>query len=233
MTKTSSLSSETKSPPTRKKRKRYDNNLKARVLEELRVPGVRLVTICEKYGLPQSTLRDWTKDSSIQSIEGARQKCDGGTLKANMSDPLQKLSDSLMAFLRRDGSVQTEVTTKLVVSKGLEAKKKLLELHEIQPFLTPREKKALDDFRGSNSWAKKFAKRHHLRMSGARKKKLGEEEVQRLASDLRTIAARVKQAGPSFHEVVLLLNQASEKLLTIQMISSREDQATAKSRKSG
>lgn len=77
-----------------------------------------------------------------------------------------------MAFFaaneKQPPGVRQPTTTKLIVAKGLEARKKLLELHEIQPFLDPKERKALENFTGSDSWAKKFAKRHNLKMSGAR-----------------------------------------------------------------
>jgi hypothetical protein len=110
--------------------------------------------------------------SVVQSIENARHN-HGGTLKANMhANPMHRLAESLMACFaaneKQPPGIRQPTTTKLIVAKGLEARKKLLELHEIQPFLDPKEKKALENFTGSDSWAKKFAKRHNLKMSGAR-----------------------------------------------------------------
>lgn len=167
---------------SKKQRRRYDNNFKAEVLEHLKMPGAKLPHIAKNFGIPENTLREWTKVSVVQSIEAARSK-HGGGLKANMFDPMHRLTESLMVFFDRNDRqpphLKQPVTTKLVVAKGLEARNNLLELNEIQPFLDPKEKKALESFAGSDSWAKKFAKRHDLKMTGARVKELGDEDVRK------------------------------------------------------
>ena len=210
--------------PAKKQRRRYDNNFKAEVLEHLKVPGTRLPAVAKQYGIPENTLREWTKVSVVQSIEAARQK-HGGTLKANMYDPMNRLTEALMVFFdrneRQPQHQKQPVTTKLVVAKGLEAKNNLLELHEIQPFLDPKEKKALEAFTGSDSWAKKFAKRHDLKMTGARVKELGDEDVRTYSVQLRQMASRVKQAGPAYEEVSTMLRQAAEKLVAARIVVSR------------
>jgi transposase-like protein len=131
--------------------------LKAQILAELQVPGTKLSHGAKKYGIPENTLRDWTKASAVQSIEVARQR-HGGTLKANIFDPLNRLTESLMVFFDRNNAAPEDLriplTTKLVVAKGLEARNNLLELHEIQPFLDEaKEKKAIESFKGA-SWVK-------------------------------------------------------------------------------
>mmetsp|Transcript_74281 Transcript_74281/g.215242 ORF Transcript_74281/g.215242 Transcript_74281/m.215242 type:complete len:291 (+) Transcript_74281:50-922(+) len=156
-----------------KKRRRYDNNFKAAVLEHLKVPHAKLQDVAKRFAIPENTLREWTKVSVVQSIEAARAKS-GGTLKANAYDPLYRLAESLMVFFERNDQ---PITTKLIVAKGIEARNNLLELNEIQPFLDAKEKKALENFSGSDSWAKKFAKRNNLKMSGARVKDLGDEDI--------------------------------------------------------
>ncbi len=170
---------------SKKQRRRYDNNFKAEVLEHLKMPGAKLPQIAKNFGIPENTLREWTKVSVVQSIEEARTK-HGGGLKANMFDPMHRLTESLMVFFDRNDRqpphLKQPVTTKLVVAKGLEARNNLLELNEIQPFLDPKEKKALESFTGSDSWAKKFAKRHDLKMTGARVKELGDDDVRNFRS---------------------------------------------------
>jgi hypothetical protein len=104
--------------------------------------------------------------------------------------------------------------------QGLEAKTNLLELHRVQPMLEPKEKKALENFTGSDSWAKKFAKRHQLKMTGARIKELSEDEVREYHSSLIQISARIKQAGPAFEDVATMLRRAGEKLLRARVGTS-------------
>lgn len=168
------------SPPMKKQRRRYDNNFKAEVLEHLKIHGAKLPQVAKNFGIPENTLREWTKVAVVRTIESARAK-HGGTLKANMFDPMHRLTESLMIFFDRNEQqpqhLKQPVTTKLVVAKGIEARNNLLELNEIQPFLEAKEKKALETFTGSDSWAKKFAKRHDLKMTGARVKELGDEDV--------------------------------------------------------
>jgi hypothetical protein len=93
----------------------------------------------------------------------------------------------------------------------------LLELHRVQPILEPKEKKALENFTGSDSWAKKFAKRHQLKMTGARIKELSEEEFNEFHSFLNTMIERIKQAGPGFEDVANTLGQAREKLFRVRV----------------
>lgn len=201
--------------PTKKQRRRYDNNYKAGVLEHLKNSGLKLPAIAKEYGIAENTLREWTKVSTVQAIENARLKR-GGSLKANMYDPMYRLTDSLMTFFsaneKQPPGSRVPTTTKLIVSKALEARKKLLELDSIQPFLTTKEKKALEAFTGSDSWAKKFAKRHNLKMSGTRIRELGEGEIKNFSSKIHDMGQRLKVAGPPFDEIAHLLFRAEEKL---------------------
>jgi hypothetical protein len=162
---------------------------------------------CWSFGLLQISV--------VQAIETARVK-NSGQLKANVFDPIHRLTKALMEFFEENEKqpqhIRQPVTTKLVVAKGLETKKNLLELDQIQPYLDPMERKALNKFTASDSWAKKFAKRHHLKMTGARIKDLSEEEMKQFHYSLTQIALRVKQAGPRYEEVNGLLLQAGEKL---------------------
>ncbi len=115
------------------------------------------------------------------------------------------------------------------IRQGLEARTNLLELHRIQPFLDPKEQKALDNFTGSDSWAKKFAKRNDLKMTGARIKELSEEDVKQYHQTLKEMAIRVKQAGPAFEEAANLMRQAGETLLKSQLatVSNHNKQSDA------
>lgn len=209
---------------SKKPRRRYDNNFKAEVIEHLKIPGTKLPQVAKNFGIPENTLREWTKVSVVQSIEAARTKR-GGTLKANMFDPLHRLTESLMVFFdrneRQPQHLKQPVTTKLVVAKGIEARNNLLELNEIQPFLDLKEKKTLQAFTGSDSWAKKFAKRHDLKMTGARVKDLGDDDIRNFSAQLRQMASRVKQAGPGYEEAASLMRQASEKLIGARVVTAR------------
>ena len=75
--------------------------------------------------------------------------------------------------------------------------------------------------KAGQSWAKKFAKRHDLKMTGARVKELGDEDVRTYSVQLRQMASRVKQAGPAYEEVSTMLRQAAEKLVAARIVVSR------------
>ena len=134
-----------------------------------------------------------------------------------MYDPMHKLADSVLQFFaeneKQPPGMKRPVTTKLIVAKGLEARKRLLELHAVNnDFLEPREKKALEAFTGSDSWAKKFSKRHNLKLSGTRVKDLTEGDVRHYSEQLNHMMQRLRQAGGGYREVVALLFRANEKL---------------------
>ena len=205
------------------RRRRYDNNFKAEVLKHLKGPHTKLSDVARRYGIPENTLREWTKANVVRAIETARSK-NSGQLKANMYDPMKRLTETLNVFFEHNMSqpehVRQSITTKLIVAKGLEARNTLLERHATHPFLEPREKKALENFSGSDSWAKKFAKRRALKMTGARIKELSEEEVNEFHRSLKQISNRIKQAGPGYEESANLIRQAAEKLLLASIIHS-------------
>lgn len=95
-----------------------------------------------------------------------------------------------------------------------------MQRHSTHPFLEPKEKKALENFSGSDSWAKKFAKRRDLKMTGSRIKELSEEDVNQFHHSLKQISNRVKQAGPGYEDAAMLIRQAAEKLLLASIINS-------------
>ena len=95
----------------------------------------------------------------------------------------------------------------------MEARKRLLELHAVNnDYLEPREKKALEAFTGSDSWAKKFSKRHNLKLNGSRAKGLTDGDVRAYSEQLTQMVQRLKQAGPAYKEVTALLFRANSKL---------------------
>lgn len=57
-------------------------------------------------------------------------------------------------------------------------------------------------------------------MTGARIKELSEADVNKYHQSLRQISNRVKQAGPGYEEVAMLIRQAAEKLLCASIINS-------------
>ena len=106
------------------------------------------------------------------------------------------------------------------MTQGLEARNTLLQRHANHPFLDPKEIKALENFSGSDSWAKKFAKRRNLKMTGARIKELSEEDVNQYHQSLKQMSNRIKQAGPGYEDAAMLIRQAAEKLLLASIIHS-------------
>jgi len=144
--------------------------------------------------------------------------------QANVYDPMRRLTETLISFFehnkRQPKYLRQSITTKLVVAKGIEARNKLLKRHETHPYLDPKEKKALETFTGSDSWAKKFARRCDLKMTGARVKELSEEEINEYHKSLKKMDTRVRQAGICYEEVANLLRQSAEKLLCSSIIQS-------------
>lgn len=104
--------------------------------------------------------------------------------------------------------------------QGLEARNTLLQRNATHLFLEPKERNALENFTGSDSWAKKFAKRRDLKMTGARVKELSEEDVNQFHHSLKQMSNRVKQAGPGYEDAAMLIWQAAEKLLLASIIHS-------------
>ena len=96
----------------------------------------------------------------------------------------------------------------------------MLQRHSTQPFLHDKEQKALESFTGSDSWAKKFAKRRDLKLTGARIKELSETDINRFHQTLKEMSNRVKQAGPSYEDAATLMRQAAEQLLLSSIIHS-------------
>ena len=102
------------------RRRRYDNNFKAEVLNYLKGPQKKLPDVARRYGIPENTLREWTKADVVRAIETARSK-NSGQLKANMYDPMRRLSETLTVFFehnkRQPEHLRQSITTKLVVAK--------------------------------------------------------------------------------------------------------------------
>ena len=210
-------------PGKKPRRRRYENNFKAEVLNHLKGPHTKLSDVARRYGIPENTLREWTKADVVHAIETARSK-NSGQLKANMYDPMKRLTETLVVFFEHNGRqpehLRQSITTKLIVAKGLEARNTLLQRHATHPFLEPKEKRALENFSGSDSWAKKFAKRRDLKMTGARIKELSEEDINQFHQSLKQMSNRVRQAGPAYEESARLIRQAAQKLLLASIIHS-------------
>jgi transposase-like protein len=102
------------------RRRRYDNNFKAEVLDHLKGPHTKLSDVARRYGIPENTLREWTKLDVVHAIETARSK-NSGQLKANMYDPMRRLTETLMVFFehnsRQPEHLRQPITTKLIVAK--------------------------------------------------------------------------------------------------------------------
>ena len=102
------------------RRRRYDNDFKADVLDHLKVPHVKLADVAKRYSIPENTLREWTKVKCVRAIETARSG-NSGQLKANMNDPMRRLTETMMVFFednkRQPERLRQAITTKLVVAK--------------------------------------------------------------------------------------------------------------------
>lgn len=62
------------------RRRRYENDLKFEVLEQLKVPHSKLSDVAKRYSIPENTLRDWRKVNVANTIENAR-SINSGQLK--------------------------------------------------------------------------------------------------------------------------------------------------------
>jgi len=65
------------------RRRRYENDLKLEVLEQLKVPHAKFSDVAKRYSIPENTLRDWRKANVAHTIETAQEK-NGGRLKVRI-----------------------------------------------------------------------------------------------------------------------------------------------------
>ena len=56
------------------RRRRYENDLKLEVLEQLKVPHAKFSDVASRYSIPENTLRDWRKANVAHAIETAQEK---------------------------------------------------------------------------------------------------------------------------------------------------------------
>jgi hypothetical protein len=67
------------------RRRRYENDLKLEVLEQLKVPHAKFSDVAKRYSIPENTLRDWRKANVAHTIETAQEK-NCGRLKVRIHE---------------------------------------------------------------------------------------------------------------------------------------------------
>ena len=131
---------------------------KLAILKELRVPNPPSVrTLAERHGANHRSVYRWKKDEErlIKLVEEQGR----GDSKRVGGDHLYRIKNAVQLFHdqnQQPGGQNLPMTGTLVAAKAIEARDELLVQHEVAPFLTEEEVKAMAEFKGSTSWGRKF-----------------------------------------------------------------------------
>mmetsp|Transcript_35931 Transcript_35931/g.86848 ORF Transcript_35931/g.86848 Transcript_35931/m.86848 type:complete len:1017 (-) Transcript_35931:74-3124(-) len=152
--------------PQKRRRQRYSNETKIQVILALESKqGRSLNDIAREYNVASGTVRGWRDEAD--KIQRAAMESRRVGAKANPSrDPLKRIWSAILGLFEKNSllpeSQQLEVNVAVVRTIGTQARDALLSAHSRQPFLTPTEVAAMEKFKGSETWARKWAKDHQV-----------------------------------------------------------------------
>ncbi|CAJ1948253.1 unnamed protein product [Cylindrotheca closterium] len=155
-----------KERPQKRRRQRYSNETKIQVILALESrKGRSLNDIAREYNVASGTVRGWRDEAD--KIQKAAMESRRVGAKANPSrDPLKRIWSAILGLFEKNSllpeSQQLEVNVAVVRTIGTQARDTLLLAHSRQPFLTPTEIAAMEKFKGSETWARKWAKDHQV-----------------------------------------------------------------------
>lgn len=155
-----------KGPPQKRRRQRYSNETKIQVILALESrQGRSLNDIAREYNVASGTVRGWRDEAD--KIQKAAMESRRVGAKANPSrDPLKRIWNAILGLFEKNSllpdSQQLEVNVAVVRTIGTQARDSLLAAHTRHPFLTETEVQAMEKFKGSETWARKWAKDHQV-----------------------------------------------------------------------
>lgn len=145
------------------KRKRYNTDLKIKVLEFSRAHKsfFNYEEVAKRFDVSVSALRDWRKNEQeiLKSVAEKR-----GNMKANPKYALKRLSDAVMEYWEQNNRLspdqQVPISMAAIQRKSLEIRESFLEQQSKDPsFMEAAELEAVKAFKASNTWAARLMKR--------------------------------------------------------------------------
>lgn len=129
---------------------------------------LRVREFASKHGVNYRTLYRWIKSEErlVELVEGEGM---GSFKRTKFDGHLDRIKEALKVFVahytKDEDAADTEgvtkkVTGRIIAEKAIHIKDEMLAQHEVEPFLSGEEVKAMREFTGSQSWGRKMCRRY-------------------------------------------------------------------------
>ncbi len=129
---------------------------------------LRVREFASKHGVNYRTLYRWIKSEErlVELVEGEGM---GSFKRTKFDGHLDRIKEALKVFVAHytkdedaaDAEGKTKkVTGRIIAEKAIHIKDEMLAQHEVEPFLSGEEVKAMREFTGSQSWGRKMCRRY-------------------------------------------------------------------------
>jgi hypothetical protein len=158
---------------------------------------VTLTQIAKQFGVPPGTVRGWREEAD--KIHKAANEHRRAGAKANPSkDPLQRIWNAILDLFEKNSRLpvgeRLQVNVEVVRTIGRQARDSLLKANERLLFLGKTEQAAMEKFKASETWARKWARDHNVITTISTKTDPIDAAV--AAVSMHTTAARLKEIQP-------------------------------------
>jgi hypothetical protein len=140
--------------------------MKVQVIIALKTQSdVTLTQIAKQFGVPPGTVRGWREEAD--KIHKAANEHRRAGAKANPSkDPLQRIWNAILDLFEKNSRLpvgeRLQVNVEVVRTIGRQARDSLLNANERLLFLGNTEQAAMEKFKASETWARKWARDHDV-----------------------------------------------------------------------
>lgn len=128
----------------------------------------RVREFASKHGVNYRTLYRWIKSEErlVELVEGEGM---GSFKRTKFDGHLDRIKEALKVFVAHyikdedaaDSEGKTKkITGRIIAEKAIHIKDEMLAQHEVEPFLSGEEVKAMREFTGSQSWGRKMCRRY-------------------------------------------------------------------------
>lgn len=144
---------------------------------------LRVREFASKHGVNYRTLYRWIKSEErlIELVEGEGM---GDFKRTKFDGHLDRIKEALKVFVAHyEGAEGGEegkgkkVSGRIIAEKAKHIKDEMLAQHEVEPFLSGEEVKAMKEFTGSQSWGRKMCRRYGWGNSSGGKKKSNDDDA--------------------------------------------------------
>lgn len=153
--------------PQKKRRQRYSNETKIQLILALESrPKASVKDVAREFGVAVGTARGWIDESDKIQKQAMENRRVGA--KANPSkDPMKKIWDAILRLFELNSRLpvaqQLDLNVAVVKAIGLQARDVLLDRYKTnKDLLTETEFQAIQKFKASETWARKWAKDHQV-----------------------------------------------------------------------